>query len=80
MKMRMTICALVLAASAALSGVAQASCDVRQMYTDKQAKCAADCDDQYIRDKQHSEAAIIARAQENKKACDAACGCAQNSN
>jgi hypothetical protein len=54
------------------------SCDVAKLYTDKQAACAAACEDQYIRDKQKLEL-DAARAVSDKKACDAKCGCEQNS-
>jgi len=57
--------------------VKQASCDVAQLYTDKQAACAAACDDQYIRDNQALDLDLT-KAKANKKACDAKCGCEQN--
>jgi hypothetical protein len=55
-----------------------ASCDVTKLYTDKQAACAAACDDQYIRDKQKLDFDVT-KAVADKKACDAKCGCEQNS-
>jgi|GEM_PF-1596917 hypothetical protein len=55
------------------------SCDVAKLYTDKQAACAAACEDQYIRDKQKLELDAT-KAVADKKACDAKCGCEQNSN
>jgi len=72
MKMRLL---LTVAAFAAMTGVSFASCNVADMYTDKQAACAAACEDQYIRDRQHSEKPIVAKADENRKACATKCGC-----
>ena len=54
------------------------SCDVRAMHTDKQAACAAACDDQFIRDKQKLSLDLT-KANSDKTACDAKCGCEQNS-
>ncbi len=54
-----------------------ADCDVHKADEDKQAKCAEKCDDEYLSRKMNyasNQAEVIA----NKKACDAACGCPQN--
>ena len=66
-------------AFAAMTGASLASCNVRDMYTDKQAACASACEDQFVRDKQKSELDQVAKAVGSKKACDAKCGCEQNS-
>jgi hypothetical protein len=64
---------------AAMTSAAFASCNVRDMYTDEQAACASACEDQFVRDKQKSELDQVAKAVGSKKACDAKCGCEQNS-
>lgn len=70
---------LIAAAIGGMTSVAFASCNVRDMYTDKQAACAAACEDQFIRDKQKAELDQAAKANGDKKACDAKCGCPENS-
>ena len=55
-----------------------ADCDVRKADEDKQAKCAEKCDDEFISRKMNY-GANQAEVAANKKACDAACGCPQNS-
>jgi hypothetical protein len=52
------------------------SCDVSA--EDEQALCAAKCDDHFIRNSQNNMADHPKLAAE-KKACDAKCGCPQNS-
>jgi len=56
--------------------VTKASCDTRN--EDEQAQCASNCEDKYIRAKQHNMANQAAN-EEEKKACDVKCGCPQNS-
>ena len=55
--------------------VTPVSCDIRA--EDEQALCAANCDDVYIRGKQHNMT-DQAKNEAQKKACDAKCGCPQN--
>jgi len=62
----------------AMTGVSFASCNVNDAYTDKQAGCASACEDQYIRDRQHAEPSVNAKAAETQKACKAKCGCADD--
>lgn len=92
MKMRIIAAALIVLAGAggtsfafeknlgllAPSLVTPITCDVRQIYKDDQATCAAHCEDQYIRDKQNLEL-DLGKAVTDKKACDAKCACPQNS-
>ncbi len=54
-----------------------ADCDVHKADEDKQAKCAEKCDDEYLARKMNY-AANQGEVLANKKACDAACGCPQN--
>ncbi len=63
------------AVSSLPSQAAKASCDIRN--EDEQAVCASNCDDKYIRGKQHNMTNQAANDAE-KKACDAKCGCPQN--
>lgn len=58
-------------------GPAFADCDVKKADEDKQAKCAEKCDDDFISRKMNY-GANQAEVYANKKACDAACGCPQN--
>ncbi|MGD9542425.1 hypothetical protein [Methylocystis sp.] len=55
-----------------------ADCDVHKADEDKQAKCAEKCDDEYLSRKMNY-GSNKAEVDANKKACDAACGCPQNS-
>jgi hypothetical protein len=55
-----------------------ADCDVHNADEDKQAKCAEKCDDEYLARKMNY-GANQSEVRANKKACDAACGCPQNS-
>jgi hypothetical protein len=52
------------------------SCDTHA--DDDQAQCASNCEDKYVRGKQHNMTDQTAN-EEEKKACDAKCGCPQNS-
>lgn len=61
---------------AAMSAPAFASCDTRK--EDDQAVCAGKCEDNYVRHKQDMMA-DHAKLAEERKACDTACGCAENS-
>lgn len=70
---------LIAAAVVGMTNVSFASCNLRDMYSDKQAACASACEDQYIRDKQKAELEDAGKAVANKKACDAKCGCEANS-
>jgi len=75
----MKIHALVAAAALlAASLPAYADCDVHKADEDKQAKCAEKCDDAFLAAKMHY-GADISKVTEEKKACDTACGCPQNS-
>ncbi len=58
------------------SPVTTVTCDIRN--EDEQAVCASNCDDKYIRGKQHNMT-DQSKNEEEKKACDAKCGCPQNS-
>lgn len=69
------VTALALVAGAA--SPAFADCDVRKADDDKQARCAQKCDDEFISRKMNY-GANIAEVYANKKACDEACGCPQN--
>lgn len=62
---------------AGMVGPAFADCDVRKADDDKQARCAQKCDDEFISRKMNY-GANMAEVYANKKACDAACGCPQN--
>jgi hypothetical protein len=75
MKTRAILTAVALFAASAAP--AFASCDVLKADEDKQARCAQKCDDAYISGKMHY-GADIAKVTEEKKACDAACGCSAN--
>jgi len=55
--------------------VTTVSCDTRG--DDDQAQCASSCEDKYIRGKQHNMTDQTSNEAE-KKACDAKCGCPQN--
>lgn len=55
--------------------VTSVSCDV--LDEDKQALCARACDDAFIKNNQ-SQTADLAKIAEEKKSCDAKCGCPQN--
>ena len=57
------------------SPATQATCDINN--DDAQAVCAMKCDDAYIRGKQHNMTDQAAN-EEEKKSCDAKCGCPQN--
>lgn len=52
-----------------------ASCDTRN--EDEQAVCASKCEDAYLKDQQ-SITADMTKVKGDKKACDAKCGCPQN--
>ena len=52
-----------------------ASCDTRN--EDEQAVCASKCEDAYLNDQQ-SITADMTKVKGDKKACDAKCGCPQN--
>ena len=52
-----------------------ASCDTRN--EDEQAVCASKCEDAYLKDQQ-SITADMTKVKGDKKACDAQCGCPQN--
>lgn len=69
--------ALIAALFVGMTSQAFASCDVRKADEDKQAKCAEKCDDAFISGKMHYNA-DLAKVAADKKACDAACGCPQN--
>lgn len=73
----MRVRAFVTAAAllAGMTGASFASCDIRA--ADAQALCALKCDDAYLRDVQRQTADIPA-VKAAKKACDAKCGCPQN--
>ena len=64
--------AALLVASASASF---ASCDTRN--EDEQAVCASKCEDAYLKDQQ-SITADMTKVKGDKKACDAKCGCPQN--
>jgi len=75
MKTRAILTAVALFAVS--SAPAFASCDIRKADEDKQARCAQKCDDTYISRKMNYGANIDEVTAE-KKACDAACGCSEN--
>lgn len=60
----------------AMSAPAFASCDTRK--EDDQAVCAGKCEDEFVR---HSQDMMAdhAKLKADRKACDTACGCAENS-
>jgi len=62
-----------------MTGASFASCSVNDAYTDKQAACASACEDQFIRDRQHADVEVNAKAADARKACDAKCGCDEKS-
>jgi hypothetical protein len=68
--------ATTIAIFAAMSAPAFASCDTHA--EDEQAVCASKCEDAYLKDQQ-SITADMSKVKAAKKACDAACGCPQNS-
>jgi hypothetical protein len=55
--------------------IVSVSCDTRG--DDAQAQCASECEDKYIRGKQHNMT-NQGKNEEEKKACDVKCGCPQN--
>jgi hypothetical protein len=65
----------MIALFAGLSAPAFASCDTRK--EDEQAVCASKCEDAYLKDTM-SFSADLDKIKSTKKACDAACGCPQN--
>lgn len=69
--------ATVVALLAAMNAPAFASCDIHA--GDDQAVCASRCEDAYRKDQQGRSAADMSKVKENKQACDAKCGCPQNS-
>jgi hypothetical protein len=64
---------------AAMTSASFASCNVRDMYTDKQTACASACEGQLVGDKRKFELGQGSKAVGFKKACDAKCCCEQNS-
>lgn len=68
--------ALAVALFSAMTAPAFASCDTRK--EDDQAVCAGQCEDSYVRHKQDMMA-DHAQLKADRKACDAKCGCAENS-
>lgn len=69
--------AIIAAMIVGMTGQALATCDVRKADEDKQARCAEKCDDAFISGKMHYNA-DLAKVAADKKACDAACGCQEN--
>ena len=61
---------------AVMTAPAFADCDTRK--EDEQAVCAGKCEDDYVRHKQDMMA-DNAKLKADRKACDAKCGCPQNS-
>jgi hypothetical protein len=53
-----------------------ATCDTRN--DDEQAVCASKCEDAWLKDQQ-SITADVSKLKTARKACDAKCGCPQNS-
>jgi hypothetical protein len=71
----------IVTAAALVFGMASpafAVCDVRKADDDAQAKCAQKCDDDFIARKM-DYGADLKQVRQNKIACDAKCGCPENS-
>ncbi|QGN00105.1 hypothetical protein [Methylocystis parvus] len=60
-----------------ISSSAYAVCDVHKANEDKQAKCVEKCEDSFLERKMHY-GSDINQVYADKKACDAACNCPQN--